>query len=36
MTKEARQEPGLEPKHVAATLAAVATHQPNPGSSNSD
>jgi CBS domain-containing protein len=36
MTKEARQEPGLEAKHVAATLAAVSTHQPNPGSSKSD
>jgi CBS domain-containing protein len=30
------EEPGLEARHVAATLAAVSIHRPNPGSSNSE
>jgi CBS domain-containing protein len=34
--KDAGEESGFEAKHVAATLAAVSTHQPNPGSSESD
>lgn len=36
MRKDVADEPGLEAKQVAATLAAVSTHQPNPGSSESE
>lgn len=36
MLKRAKEKPGLEAKHVAATLAAVSARPPNPGSSKSD